>query len=230
MSNTPVTADEIRAIFLFANAEEALLARLTQAASRTRLDGGEFLFHFGEPLSNFYYVDGGCMQLSRSSPSGVEKVIAVINRGETFGEALMFADNARGYPVNARAIESCSLIGFAIPAVREVLRESTDTCFRIMASMSRRLHELVIQIDEITLHNATYRLVAYLLQQLPDDIAHASDIQLVIPKLVIASRLSIQPETFSRILARLRQDGLVDSEGAHIVLKDVAALRKILDH
>ena len=48
------------------------------------------------------------------------------------------------------------------------------------------------------------------------------------PKVVIASRLSIQPETFSRILARLRDDGLVASEGSSIVVKDVEGLRRFV--
>jgi len=95
--------------------------------------------------------------------------------------------------------------------------------------MCSRLRELVLQIDEITLHNGTYRLVAYLLRQLPPDAEHARDIQLSIPKNVIASRLSLQPETFSRILGNLRHADLLVTEGAHIVLKDVAGLRQLIE-
>jgi hypothetical protein len=36
---------------------------------------------------------------------------------------------------------------------------------RLMAGMSRRLRQQVDEIDRLTLHNATYRLATYLLQQ-----------------------------------------------------------------
>jgi len=93
--------------------------------------------------------------------------------------------------------------------------------------MSARLRELVLQIDELTLHNATHRLASYLLAQLPDGGSNVRDIRLRTPKLVIASRLSIQPETFSRILAQLRDRGLVNSEGSNIVVHDIEGLRAL---
>lgn len=229
MANRGTDPSRIGQIPLFEDVGDDVRRRLADAAADVSIAAGEDLFRLGEPATHFYFVESGCVQLSRTSPGGDEKVIAVVEPGRTFGEALMFKAGDHGYPVNARAIQDTGLIAFAMPGVRAILRESAETCFAIMASMSVRLHELVIQIDEITLHNATYRLVNYLLDQLPAEAEHARDIQLAIPKLVIASRLSIQPETFSRILARLRRDGLIDAEGAHIVLKDVPGLERLVE-
>ncbi len=229
MKKLRVTRADVSRVFLFANLDGRLLEPIAAAASRKQLNHGDVLFKFGDEITHFYYVASGLIQLSRSSSRGDEKVIALIGAGETFAEALMFASADRGYPVDARMVEDGELIAFAVAPVRALLHESTDACFRVMASMSKRLHELIIQIDDITLHNATYRLVCFLLTQLPSGAEHARDIQLVVPKLVIASRLSIQPETFSRILARLRHDGLIDGDGAHIVLKDVERLRRMVE-
>ena len=54
------------------------------------------------------------------------------------------------------------------------------------------------------------------------------DLQLTTPKNVIASRLSIQPETLSRTLARLTRQGLLEVHGQHIVLRDIAGLRELV--
>ena len=70
--------------------------------------------------------------------------------------------------------------------------------------------------------------IGALLKQLPESGVHARDIQLMIPKQVIASRLAIQPETFSRILTRLRNDDLIEVEGPHVVLRDVEGLRTLV--
>ena len=92
-----------------------------------------------------------------------------------------------------------------VKKIKDMLRESSDASFGLLASMSRRLHMLVNQIESLTLQNATYRLVAYLLEEIPRDVKTSPEVQLTTPKGVIASRLAIQPETLSRSLAELRQ-------------------------
>ena len=66
------------------------------------------------------------------------------------------------------------------------------------------------------------------LGQLPDDVATLSDIHLSTPKNIIASRLSIKPETFSRILLQLSKQGLIEINGNDITLLDVDGLRALL--
>ena len=95
-----------------------------------------------------------------------------------------------------------------------------------MADMSRRLHRLLNEIDSLTLHNATYRLVRDLLGEPPDDVPQPPEIVLTAPKHIIASRLSIKPETFSRTLTRLSRDGLIVVRGNSIVLADLKRLRQ----
>jgi CRP-like cAMP-binding protein len=97
-----------------------------------------------------------------------------------------------------------------------------------MAGMTRRLHAKINEINNLTLHNATYRLVVFLLEQLPKDALELAEIHLSTPKSVIASRLSIQPETFSRILTRLSARGLIQVNGNDITLLDVQGLRDLL--
>lgn len=228
MTNTSAQRDDIAGVFLFSTLEDALLEQITGAACKVFPKRGDVLFTHGDGVSHFYYVVQGRVQLSRTNRNGDEKIFALVGAGETFAEALMFGSAAKGYPVDARLLEDAELIAFDVQLMRAILVESVDACFQIMGSMSRRLHELLEHIEDISMHNATYRLVNFLLAQRPESDTGASDIRLSVPKLVIASRLSIQPETLSRILARLREDGLLDSEGSQIVLKDVDRLSTIV--
>jgi CRP-like cAMP-binding protein len=97
-----------------------------------------------------------------------------------------------------------------------------------MAGMSKRLHARINEISNLTLHNATYRLVVFLLEQLPEEAIELAEIHLSTPKSVIASRLAIQPETFSRILTRLSASGLIEVNGNDVTLLDVQGLRDLL--
>ena len=159
---------------------------------------------------------------------GQEKIIELVQPGQVFAEALLFMDDAGGYPVHAEAIDASEVLSFDNRGFKTLLSDSVDTCFRLMAAMSRRLHRQINEIDRLTLHNATFRLVSYLLQEVPDDVLASPNVRLTTTKHVIASRLSIQPETFSRILARLHQQGLIDVQGNTVVLRDIDALRRMI--
>ena len=117
------------------------------------------------------------------------------------------------------------LLAFDSEVMRGVLRESVDTCFRVLASLSYRLRQQVDEIEKLTLHPAVSRLAGYLVEQVPGNVPASSEVHLSAPKNVIASRLGIQPETFSRVAARLMQDGLIRVRGQDVVLLDVEGLR-----
>jgi CRP-like cAMP-binding protein len=106
----------------------------------------------------------------------------------------------------------------------KMLRESVDTCFMLMGDMSQRLRGLIREIDDLSLSSATCRVAGYLLTKSEPGGA-AFDLQ--IPKQTLASRLSVQPETFSRIVRQLSNQGILAIHGSRVEISDRAALRKI---
>jgi len=221
-------ADELRGIYLFSVLDDEQLAAVINTTRVVRLAEGERLFDHGQPSRHYFFLRSGQVKLFRSSREGGEKVIEIVRSGETFAEAVMFMGEGRGYPVSAQAIVASELLEFEQASMLGVLEQSTPTCMRLMAGMSRRLRQQVDEIDRLTLHNATYRLATFLLQQIPRGVLESPALHLTTPKHVIASRLAIQPETFSRILARLAESGCVEVHGHSIVLTDIEALREII--
>jgi CRP/FNR family transcriptional regulator, dissimilatory nitrate respiration regulator len=228
MTDPTPAFDELRRAHLFAQADDAQLAALTRAMHAVRLDAGDTLFTHGQPAERFYFVRSGQIKLFRLSPEGQEKIIEIIQPGQTFAEAVMFMGNKGRYPVNAQAVTGAELYAFEQKAFLKMLADSTEISFGMLASMSRRLHMLVNQIESLTLQNATYRLVVYLLEQIPKDVVQSPEVQLTTPKGVIAARLAIQPETFSRILAKLKKHALIEVHSNHILLKDLKGLRELV--
>lgn len=223
-----VAAAELTGIYLFAGFDEAQRQVMARATRRVALAEGERLFDMGQPVERFFYLRRGQVKLFRLSAEGDEKVIEIVRPGQTFAEAAMFMEARQGYPVSAEAIVPSELLAFESGVMLDLLRQSTGACFKLMAAMSQRLRKQINEVDRLTLHNATYRLVTYLLQQVPEGVMESPEVQLTTPKNVIASRLSIKPETFSRILARLARQGLIETHGANIVLRDVAGLRALV--
>jgi len=220
-----VINDPLHQVHLFEPLNAEQLARMRESTREIRLQAGQSLFSQGEPARHFFMVLEGSLKLFLLSREGEEKVIELVSPDQFFAEAVMFMEHGR-YPVNASALTESRLLAFDNRTFLELLQESRELTLRVLAAMSRRLHALVREIDELTLHNATYRFVTYLLQQ---ERTAGTRVDLPLPKQIIASRLSIKPETLSRILARLREQGLVEVAGESITLINEPALRTLLE-
>lgn len=216
---------ELRRNHLFAGFDDQQMAKVKHSMRVLQLSEGERLFDHGVHADRFFLVRSGQIKLFRLSIDGVEKVIEIVNAGQTFAEAVMFMER-QNYPVSAEAIAASEVYSFDNRSFIQLLRDSTDTCFRLIADMSMRLHMRLNEIDHLTLQNATYRLINYLAQQVPEGSATQVEIALDTPKSIIASRLSIQPETFSRILSNLTKKGIISVHGKQVEIHDLRKLQE----
>ena len=220
----PITSQYMQRLHqspLFSSLTEEQLVQLQPSISTRKLEQGDHLFEQGEEAKSFFLLLSGQVRLYRLSPTSQEKVVELVNPGHTFAEALMFQE-APSYPLNAQALVDSELLVIAAEGFIELLSGSVDSCFKVMGSLSMRLRSLLGEIDALTLQNAGLRVANYLLQ-----LREGSDTEVTLPaaKQVIASRLSIQPETFSRTLHALSAKGLIDVDGLHIRILDTDALR-----
>lgn len=159
----------------------------------------------------------------RLSPDGAEKVIEIVAPGQTFAEAVMFL-HAPLYPVCAAALGPVELIGIDAADFSRMLHESVETCFVLLGVLSQRLRGLIREIDNLTLHTAAARVARYLVSKLPSD---RCSLDLGVRKGVLASRLSIKPETFSRVEKDLIEEGLIEVRGSHVTVLDRQALEEV---
>jgi CRP-like cAMP-binding protein len=208
--------DLLRGTPLLSRLSDSQLQRVSTHAVRHHLDEGQWLFSQGDPARRFYLVEKGQIRLFRLSPEGAEKVIEIVSPGQTFAEALMFLNTPR-YPVCAAALAPVELIAIDARDFARMLRESVDTCFVVLGALSQRLRALIGEIDNLTLHTAKSRVARYLVAHCPED---RRAFELDVRKGVLASRLSVKPETFSRVIKQLTLDGAIEVHGAHITILD----------
>ncbi len=99
---------------------------------------------------------------------------------------------------------------------------------RMLAGLSRRLHGLVNDVEAYSLRSGTQRVIGFLLQGRPGDESGENAVQIVLPtnKNIIASRLNLTPEHFSRILHELAAASLIEVDGRNVHVLDLAGLRK----
>jgi CRP-like cAMP-binding protein len=208
------------------------------AASRSRaLERGAPVFHQGDPCDHFHVVLSGQVKLSVVAPNGQEKVIEIVGPGGSFAEALMFLNLP--CRVGAAALQATTLVSVPRDAVLEELAADPQFAMRMLAGLSRRLHGLVHDLEAQSLQSGVQRVIGYFLN-MPEMTAADEDVRcdggpalavsrartlsLPVSKATIASRLSLTPEYFSRVLRELEDAGLIAVEGRHIHVPDVRRL------
>ena len=225
MLSEPAILAILRRHHLFDRLPEQAFQEVCSLANLRRLESGDCLFHQGDSAERFYLVLEGQMKLIRTLPEGQEKLVEVIQAGQSFAEALLFS-GARCYPVTASALRASNLVSIDGVHYRHLLEEQPKICLDLLASFSIRLHQRLNEIDTLTLANASRRVVRYL-GQAPQNAN--GDIQFNVSKRLIASQLGIQPETFSRILHRLVDAGLIAMQQRTIQILDRPSLASYCD-
>lgn len=217
--------DAIAAAPMFDGLDSAHVHSLAAQSRSSFLPGGQVLFRRGTPSTGFYVVRDGRMQLSVSNSEGVVKVLEIISPGGAFGHAVMFLREP--YPVDATALVDTHLVFVPSTAVDTILDGDPAMARLMLASMARRLQGKVQDIAMLSLQSATQRIIAYVLGAIPDADAPAGPstrVELPALKQVLASRLGMTPETFSRAMRTLAGEGLLSVDGSVVVIPDIAAL------
>lgn len=97
---------------------------------------------------------------------------------------------------------------------------------RMIAGLSLRLHRLISDVEAYSLRSATQRLIGYLLRSDHEHEETPGQTLVTLPasKSVIASRLSITPERFSRVLHELTEARLIEVAGRSVTILDMEKL------
>lgn len=206
-------------LFRGLSAEE--VERIAAGTHEVRAERGMQLFQRGDPCKGFHIVAYGQVKLALVTPDGSEKVIEILGPGMSFGEAVMFME--RPYMVAATALTDSLLLHVGKEALFRELDNDPGLARRMLASLSMRLHMLVRDMEALTLHSATQRVIGYL-SRLEEDGTGAGRITLPAQKSLVASRLNLTPEYFSRILHDLANAGVIRVDGRDIQILDARGL------
>lgn len=222
-----VLVNALRSTQLFTGLPAAELQAIAACAVVKPLARGDYLFREGNPSSGFYVVQRGAINVHRVNAAGKEQVIHVFRAGETFAEATLAT--ATGYPADARAVETSQVLLVQKDGFLALLRRQPELALRILAGMSAHLRVLVGQLEDLTLKDVETRLANWLVKRCPDPAsAQPATVQLPSTKRVLAAELGTVSETFSRTLARFREQGLLEVRGAVLTIKNPAALAALL--
>jgi len=208
---------------LFVAFDDGRFEQVAAATQLVRLDPQQVLFTRGDRARHFYVVLEGQIKLFMQSRGGDEKILALVNPGQAFAEAVMFMQGPI-YPVSAGATEPTTLAAIPNADYLAALNGDINTCLRLLGVFSQRLHAQVQEIEELTLESAGNRLIRHLARRAVRDPDGSLRVHFEETRQMLAAQLAIKPETLSRLTRALTDEGLIAADGRDIVIPDLERL------
>ncbi len=211
----------LRRIPLFSRLADAELKDFLKGATPKEFPRGKLLFQQGDRADCFYVILDGLVKITRTSPDGDEVVIGVLGTGSLVAEIAMFLGGR--FPATAEVVADSRLLPVLSRSFKTALISNPDLALGMLAATSRRVRSLVEELEHIKGQTGAQRVADFIVGLCPDCGRTAAHIDLPYEKGLIAARLGMKPESFSRALKRLRQLG-VQIQRDHVKVENVEAL------
>jgi CRP/FNR family transcriptional regulator len=214
-------ASALRAAPIFSGLPPEDLARIAAVASLRRVERNGTVFREGDRADGFYVVAAGKAKVFKLSPEGKEQVLHLLEPGQSFAEGVIFEGGA--YPAWAAAVTDATLVFLPRHGVVSLLEKSPRLAIRMLASLSKWLRRMTDLVDDLALKDVETRFTWFVAEELRSrgiPLADGAVYELAFSKGLLSSRLGTVPETFSRTLKKLQDDGAIEVRGKRIRILD----------
>ncbi len=177
------------------------------------------LFSQGDNAHHVYIIVQGWVKLFRDTLDGKEYIVDVLSEHMSFGEHALFSGNI--YDYSAQAVEPLTVLSIPLQHIRHLMEHSVDFMRVLLRHFARQQAHARDEFEHLAVQTAAQRVGCFLLRLCPRDAAGSMSILLPYDKTLLASRLGMQRETFSRALSSLQKSANIQVNGAEVTIQDI---------
>lgn len=197
--------------------DDAIFSIIERISRLKTLEKGEILFMEGQEGKYIYFLLEGNIKLYKTNREGKEAIVHFVGQNEMFAEIILQLDC--NYPVTSEALDKCIVLEMDAVELFKQIEKFPETAMAIIGLLARRIKYFVNMIENLTLKDVRGRFLNYL-----GSIQHKgrNTVTLPVAKGDLALLLGTTPETFSRLLKKLNEEGIISYEGKKItILKEL---------
>lgn len=195
--------------------------------SEQKYQKGDVIFREGAVPSGIFLVKSGKVKKYKVDQIGKEQIIYVANQGELIGYHAVLAEER--YPDSASALEASALSFIPKEDFFEVIHRSPGFSQRLLKALSHEFTVLANSITVIAQRTAPERLAIALIvlrEKYKNDQSAEHEIVLNISRTDLANIAGIAQENVIRLLKEFKAEGILETEGRKIIIKDIKLLVK----
>lgn len=218
----------VRKMCLPVSMDPAAVQRLGQVVRRRApLKKGEYLYHAGDRFTSLYAIQVGSIKTYGITMEGSVQVTGFHLSGELVG---MDAIDNQVHPCNAVALENTWVCELPFAQIEALAQEVPDLQHEMMRIMSRKIRtegDMLMLVGKISAEVRLVRFLHNLHQRMRKRLGDVDEIYLPMTREDIANYLGLTPETVSRVLTRLRTDGIIAINNRRIKFVDMGAVVRL---
>jgi len=207
---------------LFSGLSPETLKIFTDAIKTRKCTRGEALFLHEEDASFFYIITRGWVKLFRETLDGDEAIVDILTTRHMFGETAIFEDGT--YPYSAETVSDAEILILPTSTLEMAAQTDNKVALNLLKTMSFYRKQQSSEIEHLTVQNAPQRIGCFLLRLCDPEAQGSITLHLPYDKMLIASRLGMKKETFSRALSRLKTDAGIKVHGGTITINDMQVM------
>ena len=185
---------------------------------------GDVIARPDERLPGVFAMTYGVAKLALRGAEHEERVLRIVNAGQTFGEASALLGRTARYA--ALALSDCKLIVIPSESILALIDGDPRLGRNVVKVLAERNLELVEELEAATTRRGAQRLASYL-HSLAQSAAGSGTVHLPVRKAVVAARLGLQKETLSRLLQQFSSAGLIAVSHRDIAILNAGRLTEI---
>lgn len=214
--------DGLKANTLFSSCTGEELDRFAEKAVLHSYPKGKILFLHEDQADYAYVLRSGWVKLFRETLDGDQAIVDILTETHVFGETSIFNDTL--YPYSAEVVEKAEIIQIPLSVLKTEIETNSRFAYAMLSAMARYRRQQDRELEHRTLQNAPQRIGCFLLRLADQKQDGPVKIHLPYDKTLVASRLGMQPETFSRALNKLKQETDLRIKGATIEMDSLKTL------
>ena len=209
-------------IALFSKLSDEVISEFLRSAQVIEYKKGKVLYLEDEKAEYFYIIKYGWVKLFHTTLDGIEAVVDILTAGHLFGKNAIFENDT--YPCSAQVVEDAKLLVIPISVLKEQMQKNSQVALGLLSTMSRKNQRQEREIEHLNIQSAPQRIGCFLLRLCPMGKEQNVTLHLPYDKVLMASRLGMKPETFSRALNTLRENTGIKISGARVDIDNINKL------
>jgi len=221
----------LKKVPLFSDLNEAELASVSALASCIEMQKNNIVVQELDPGNSLYIILSGEVKVSTYSADGREVVLALLGKGSFFGEMSVLDEEPRS--ANVTTMRDCTLANIRRKDLVTLLLKQPGIALKLLTETASRLRKTSNMLKRISSMDVPHRLYAHLLdhcQRFSQQHHNGWHITALPTHQLLADQLSTSRETISRIISRLKKEGIIkQGEERGKIHIHIDALEDLLD-
>jgi len=194
---------------------------------------GEVVFHEGDPCHGIYCVESGLIGIRKTDADGNSVLLGrLAEAGSTLGYRPLLA--GEDHRASAEVIKESTVCFIGKKAVWELLSHNPNLGLQFLQIATRDLGEAEEEILQLTTLDLRARLVHLLLVFMDHYGTVSSDgvvkLELPLSRPDLAAMVGARPESVSRVIRKIEDDGIAEFSGRMVTIPEVERLHKEIEH